>query len=994
MLEVRLIGKFEIQCDGNPVIISSRIAQSLFAYLILKAGTLHRREKLAGMFWPDVAEEKARAYLRHELWRIRKAFPQSIADYLVADDINISFNVSAEYWFDVATLEKVNEEASIKELMNALSVFQGEFLPGFYDDWVTQDREHLQSVYEQKIARLLELLESKKCWRDILEWAERWISFGQAPEAAFRYLMIAYDALGDHAKVASTYDRYVQALHELDLEPSEETRALVFKRTTKLNIPIPLTSFIGRQKELKEVVGLLSKSRLVTLTGSGGVGKTRLSIQVVAEVLEFFPDGVWFLDLAPLGDPALVPNILANMLGLRESGELPITDILVNYFRSRTALVIFDNCEHLIEACAQLVNLLLTSCEHLSILATSREVLRVSGEIPYRVPSLVIPRPDVEFAVDKFLNMESVRLFTERAAVISPGFAINSQNVHAIAQICRRLDGLPLAIELAAARVNVLAVEQILKRLDDRFNLLKGGLRTALPRHQTLRATIDWSYDLLSEEERVLFKRLAVFAGGWTLDAAENVCTGNGIESSNVLDLLSRLVNKSLILVETTDGASRYRGLETIRQFARERMIESGEEENICIHHMKYFLRLSEQVEPALKGFAQMEWYARLNDEHDNIRAALQWADIMDVEAGLYICGRLGQFWEEYDLREGERWLSKFLRARESQTYPHARARALYAYGIILNSTQQFTLLRNVAEEGLKLYRSSGDQSGEIDSLVLLAISLSTSHDFTRAREIAKAALYLSELVGDKWRKAFVLAELGWLGADYENQVRYWYQAIPLFREVGDLRLVEDYLGVLGNTELLHGDFESAQRHLDEALKLRQSWKRTGSMGFILNALCHLEVLKGNFEKARSFLEEDIAIQKDLGHRMKYLWDYTHLGHISVHQGNILEARNIFLETIQEFFNDKDEMGVAYSLEGVASLYVVVGKLEYATQLIGWADATREKSCDIRPPLEQADADRIIAACLAKMDEIAFSQAYDEGRKMTLDAVVALALVA
>src|SRR5215216_4246823 len=491
MLEVRLIGKFEIKCDGKPVIIASRLAQSLFAYLIINAGTSYRREKLAGMFWPDTTEEKSRAYLRHELWTIRKVLPSN--QFLLSDDFSVAFDSSADYWLDRDALEKLADAASADESMAALAVYQGELLPGFYEDWIILEREHLQSVYEQKMARLLEMLEKEKRWHEVLEWAERWISVGQGPEAAYRALMIAYVALGDLAKLASSYERCVQVLRALDLEPSEQTRALLFNRTSSLNIPIPLTSFIGREKELKEVADLFSKSRLVTLTGSGGVGKTRLAIQVVADVLDLFPDGVWFLDLAPLSDPVLLPNILAGVIGLRESGEISVTELLINYFRTRTALIIFDNCEHLIESCAQLVNLLLTSCQSLLVLATSREALRIPGEIPYRVPSLEIPKLNVDFAIDALASFESVRLFTERALIALPGFVIDFRNAYMVAKICQRLDGIPLAIELAAARTNMLTVEQISNRLDDRFKLLTHGLRTSLPRHQTLRATIEWS---------------------------------------------------------------------------------------------------------------------------------------------------------------------------------------------------------------------------------------------------------------------------------------------------------------------------------------------------------------------------------------------------------------------------------------------------------------------------------------------------------------------
>jgi predicted ATPase len=300
---------------------------------------------------------------------------------------------------------------------------------------------------------------------------------------------------------------------------------------------------------------------------------------VVGDVMNRFPDGIWFLDLAPLQDAALIPQTLAHILGLKEAvdADISTTNQLIDFFRSRTSLVIFDNCEHLIDACARLVHALLSACQHLSILATSREALRVAGEIPYRVPSLEIPELDVTSSIQSLERIESVRLFLERARAEVPGFALTRENGFAIAQVCKRLDGIPLAIELAAARTQVLTVEQILKRLDDRFNLLTGGIRTALPRQQTLWATLEWSYNLLSEKERTLFRRLAVFTGGWTLDAAEKVCSQDGIQSEEVLDMLAQLVNKSLVMIDTTTGEPRYRRLETIRQFAREQLTKATE---------------------------------------------------------------------------------------------------------------------------------------------------------------------------------------------------------------------------------------------------------------------------------------------------------------------------------------------------------------------------------------------------------------------------------
>jgi predicted ATPase/DNA-binding SARP family transcriptional activator len=724
MLEVRLISKFDVKCEGKPVIISSRAAQSLFAYLILNAGTSYRREKLAGMFWPDTTEEKARAYLRHELWRIRKTLSsKSNINYLLSDDINVSFDSSAAYWLDVTAFIKVGDRVSADELINALSIAEGEFLPGFYEEWTILERDHLQTLFEQKITCLLEMLEKEKRWNEIIDWAERSISSTQDSEAAYRSLMIAYDALGDRAKVASTYERYAKALHELELEPSEETRTLAFKRNPKLNIPILLTSFIGREKELKDVANLLAKSRLVTLTGSGGVGKTRLAIHVVADVLELFPDGVWFLDLAPLSDPALVPYTLVNLLGLRQSAEISLTEILIIYFRLRNALVIFDNCEHLIEACAQLVNLLLISCENLSILATSREALRVSGEIHYRVPSLAIPKAEIEFTIDEFSNMDSVKLFAERAAVISPGFAISPQNALAIAQICQRLDGIPLAIELAAARINVLTVQQILKRLDDRFNLLTDGLRTALPRQQTLRATIDWSYSLLSEKERILFRRLAVFTGGWTLEAAEKVCNGEGIQSGDVLNLLSQLINKSLVVVETEELETRYRRLEIIREFAREKLIEATEAGRLQDRHLAFFLKKAEEMEPHLAGTDRSAYLDYLERELDNIRYALEWSiSARKGEESLRLFGTLGSFWfVRRHYLEGVEWFRRAMMLRE-MAWKSTQAKALRHAGNLYFALENFSASRNVLRESLEIYREIGDEQEILTGLQLLEV--------------------------------------------------------------------------------------------------------------------------------------------------------------------------------------------------------------------------------------------------------------------------------
>ncbi len=427
MLEVRFLGQFEIRRAGKPIDISSRPAQSLFAYLILSAGTPHRREKLAGLLWPNSLEETARGNLRHALWQIRKSLSSlSSTKYLLADDLSIAFNASMEYWLDASALDKVAEAARADELISALSSYQGELLPGFYEEWVILEREHLYSIFEHNMARLMSLLQEENRWLDIFDWGERWIKLGQKPEPAYRALMSAHAAKGDMSKVAAVYERCVKSLREFGIEPSEQTRALYErlkagkenpetepvvpvrekrKESLRTNLPVPLTSFIGREKEVEDIIKLLGKYRLVTLTGSGGVGKTRLAIQSSNRLLSRFKDGVWWVDLGGLSDPLLVGHEVAKAAGAREESNQPMIETLVKHFGSKQSLIVLDNCEHLILACAQLADRLLSACKNLKLLTTSREALDILGETTWPVPSMSLPAVQESFSV-KVLSKE------------------------------------------------------------------------------------------------------------------------------------------------------------------------------------------------------------------------------------------------------------------------------------------------------------------------------------------------------------------------------------------------------------------------------------------------------------------------------------------------------------------------------------------------------------------------------------------------------------
>ncbi len=758
------------------------------------------------------------------------------------------------------------------------------------------------------------------------------------------------------------------------------------------NLPTQLTSFVGREKELADAKRLLQNTRLLTLIGPGGTGKTRLSIQVAGEMLDQYPDGAWFVELAPILDPLLVPRATAIAIGLRDEPHRPAIDMLCDYLREKKLLIVLDNCEHLVDACAQMADHILRMAPDARILATSREALGIGGEVTYRVPSLALPDPLQLPPVESLSQFEAVRLFIDRATAAVPTFTVTNTNAPSLAQVCYRLDGIPLAIELAAAKIRVLSIEQIATRLDDRFRLLTGGSRTALERHQTLRAAIDWSYNLLSPAEQVLFQRLSVFVGGWRLEAAESVCEGGSVRSEEVLDLLEQLIHKSLVNKEEEQGESRYQMLETIRQYANEKLIQAGEEHDIRDRHLHYFLKLSEQIELGLVGPEQKEWFARTDNERNNLRLALGHALGTDVEAGLYIAGRLELFWRDFDSREGKRWLGEFLQKSDSKEYPHAKAKALCTQARILyGDFQQYNEAESAAEEALALFRAVGDLYGEVDSLVSLGRIVGDLADVAKRAEFLEQALRLAETLGDIRRQAYALYVLGWDHRDYTRAFACWEQSIKLYRQIGHWAGLANALSDMGYFLLVDNQIDRAEEYLDEANVLFQQLNIHGRSQLLM-AYGEIALRRGDFERGRDYFQESARISHEIGSLMNYLWARGHCGFAELGAGAIIEAYKIFAETAQEFQKDGNRIGVVYMMEGMSRFYITIGKAEVAARLIGWADRTRQEISDPRPKVEQADIDKVSAACIAKTGETAFSDAYEEGTKLSLDEAVELAL--
>jgi non-specific serine/threonine protein kinase len=691
-----------------------------------------------------------------------------------------------------------------------------------------------------------------------------------------------------------------------------------------LSLPHPVSSFIGREQELAEAQRLLAAYRLLTLTGAGGVGKTRLGHELAASQRAAFPDGIWIVELSALAEPGLVPQAVATVLGVRETADQTLTLTLVDALRAERLLLVLDNCEHLVEACAALADALLSTCPGLRILATSREALGIAGETTFRVsplsltvppelpsplapgqadaplasaePSPALPEPDPTVPTS-----EAVRLFVERAQAAMPAFALTDRNVSAVEQICQRLDGLPLAIELAAARIAVLSPEQIAARLDDRFRLLTGGSRTALPRHQTLQAMVDWSHELLDDQERVLLRRLAVFAGGWTLEAAEAVCAGatwddgsgtsgadspldprpSILDSAEILDLLSGLVAKSLVLTVEHADTVRYRFLESLRAYATEKLRDAGEEATLRERHCAWLLALAEFAGPELSGPRSVRWFDRLEHERENARAAVGWCvEHEQVESGLRLAGALTPFWlVRGPYRESRETLAELLGlpAAHACSVPiqAARARALLAAGRLAMRQDDRADADRHFQEALAICQRRGDQHSLAVAQFSLGHVARVRGDYPTARRHHAEAIEIFEALGDDHWLANTRHDLG-LAAYFEGDLataRSHYQAtLVLSERLGDELGIASALNDLGEVAFLQGQLDEARALEGACLTTARRLHDKKLIAMTLGAMAGIAVAQGRPTRALRLAGAATALNEATGQRHSPAW--------------------------------------------------------------------------------------------------------------------------
>jgi predicted ATPase/DNA-binding CsgD family transcriptional regulator/Tfp pilus assembly protein PilF len=699
------------------------------------------------------------------------------------------------------------------------------------------------------------------------------------------------------------------------------------------NLPVALSSFIGREQEIAAVAKLLSSTRLVTLTGAAGVGKTRLALEVAATLAESYRNGIWLVELASVADSALVPAAVTTALGVREQPGCSLTETLTNQLRHQHLLLVLDNCEHLIGAAATLAGALLRACPDLYVLATSREALGMIGEAVWPVPPLSVP-PAADTAPPQVLGAyEAVRLFVERATAAEPSFAFTPAVAPAVGEICRRLDGIPLALELAAGRVGVLSPVQIAARLDDRFALLSRGSRTALPRQQTLLAALDWSHDLLCEPERVLLRRLSVFAGGFTLRAAEQVCAADDLESDQVFDRLAGLVAKSLVVADTSATQARYRLLESIREYAADKLATAGEAQAVRERHAIWCTRLVEQAEPELTGPRQASWLQRLDIEHANLRAALKCSLACgQPEQALRLAAGLKLFWAvRGHLTEGRGWLEQAL-ANAAEASTALRAKALQGAGWLAGWTGDFPAAITAGKKSLALARELGDTQGAARALYLLGGAVGMQ-DPADAHPLLQESVALARQAGDLWCLANALGVLGftecWQGECAAARLTL-EECLAVARDAHDKQGLRIGLIGLGYVTLEEGDYGSAGALLQEGLAVARELADPLWTGLALLFLGELAHAQGEYRRARTLLEEGLARIRESGYHLIVATALVGLGRVALAAGDLDSASDLFQEAFPLAQATKRKRIVALVLLGLGELSQTLGDLANA----------------------------------------------------------------
>jgi predicted ATPase/DNA-binding SARP family transcriptional activator len=966
-VEIRLLGRFDVVDDGRVVALGGPRQRAVLAVLVVHLDEIVSIDRLVDEVWagnpPATAVPTLQRYvslLRQALAGVPVTIETRRPGYVVHADPDAVDALRFERLVDDGRRHLLAGEpdAAARVLRDALSTWRGEPLADFCEEpFARFEATRLEELRSTAVELRIDADLAAGRHRDVVPELESLVAAQPLRESYRGQLMRALHGSGRRVEALRVYSDGRRVLaEEVGLDPSAplqklEQAILIGEPEAKPEPPRPrplaaarrpsteLTSFVGRLAEVEDVAGLLSRFRLVTLTGVGGTGKSRLAMRVADVVGPTFAAGASVVELGAVTDPAIVPRVVAQALGVREDPDREVTDGLVEALRDEHVLLVVDGCEHLVDAVALLIERLLSAAPKITVLATSREILDVPGEITFRVPTLAVPA-DGCASVECVMQFDAVRLFVERATAADAHFVPVDADASTIAEVCRRLDGLPLALELAAARTDVLTLRQLAERLDGSFDLLDEGRRSGPARQRTLRATISWSYDLLGEDERSLLDRLSAFAGTFTVDTAEAVCASGGIESSDVFPLLSRLVRKSLVVrVPRTGASARYRLLDSLREFARERLAERGEVDVLRARHAAVFTGMAEAMGPALRGAGVIRILDELDTEHVEFRAALAWLlERDDAEASCRLAAALVPFWDyRFHLRDGRMWLGRVLALARHQgcTSPHRLWATIGAATFAMHLDDEATVA--LCDEGAQLAESIGDVLAEAKLLTTRGEYLRFKNESEQARALCTRAVTLCRALGDAWSEADAFRMLTLIATDrgdVESGTAAAAECLRLYETTGDIEKTAGAQTLVAALAQGRGEFERAAELVEESLARFQQVGEPLGIGISLWRLAISALMQGDYDGATRFAWEGLRLYQDIDYPRGFGLDYHVLTAAALARGDLDDAEALVTVMMQHVRSRGFLGDVVAGLVVAARLRVAQGALDEALACI------------------------------------------------------------
>jgi predicted ATPase/DNA-binding SARP family transcriptional activator len=990
-LRLSFLGPWQVTLAGEAVTtFKYDKVRALLAYLAIEADRPHRRETLMGLLWPDLPEAAARNNLRQVLLTLREAIGDRTAEppYLLTSRSDIQFNPDSDYWLDVKVFLELLAASNrhghhsvescricARRRQQAVEVYRGPLLAEFFlpdtaafEEWALLKRERLNQLMLDSLNRLTAYHERRGQYDQARHYAQRQLALEPWREEAHRQLMRLHLLNGDRSAALAQYEQSRRVLaEEVGVEPEAETTALyeqILQATEEAPIalgrlalpaerphtlPPQATPFVGREGEVAEIGRLLDSldCRLITLTGPGGIGKTRLALQVATEYLDVFADGVFFVPLAALHSADLLVDGMGKALKLEVGGAAEPKSALLSQLREKEMLLVLDNFEHLLEGAGLLADILRQAPDAM-LLVTSRERLQLQGEWVFAVQGLSVPlgSPEALSSPAELENSDALPLFIQSARRARQDFALSPENQADVIRICQLVAGMPLAIELAAAWVRALSCREIAGEIERSITFLSSNVRDIPERHRSLTAVFDHSWRLLSAEEQAVLRKLGVFQGGFRRKAAEQVAGAS-------LAILAALVDKSLL---QWDPAGRYKMHEMVRQYTKEKLEASGEKATTQGKHLAFFLDWAEMAKARLEGVELPKWLEQLEAEMDNLRAALQWVlQHGEAESGLRLAGALWWFWYTRGyLNEGREWLTMALAQQEEAEQSKARAKALQGAGVLAWNQGDYPAARRLHEEGLAIMRTLGDK-----------------------RAVAVQLNNLSNLALDQ--------------GDYDQARAMLEESLVIKRELGDEQGIAGSLGNLGLVAFSQGDYAAARSFYEESLALKRTLNDVRGMAITLGNLGNVFFEQGDYLAACSLLEESLDLKRGLGDRWGVAVNLRHLGELAVRQGNLAAAREFHEESLAIRRELGDKWSMADSLEALAALVLGEEKPEQAALLWGAAEALREAIGAPLPAGEQARHDSDVATARAQVGEAVLTAAWAEGRQMSPEQAIVYA---